>query len=58
MATRADYRKVSGYESLPGGCAISGTHIAIKTHIENPNDYINQKFSTLFSLKTKSVDFN
>ena len=33
-------------------------HIPIKTCIENPNDYINQKFSTLFSLKTKSVDFN
>ena len=38
--------------------AIDGTHIPIKAPIENPNDYINRKFSTLFSFKTKFVDFN
>ena len=50
------FEDVKGFPVVVG--VIDGTHIPIKAPIENPNDYINRKFSTLFSFKTKFVDFN
>ena len=54
--TTKKFEDMKGFTGVVG--AINGTHIPIKAPIENPNDYINRKFSILFSFKTKSVDFN
>ena len=54
--TTKTFEDMKGFPRIVG--AINGTHIPIKVPIENQNDYINRKFSILFSFKTKSVDFN
>ena len=54
--TTKNFEDMKGFPGVVG--AVDGTHILIKAPIENLNDRINRTFSTLFSFKTKSFDFN
>ena len=54
--TTEKFEDMKGFPGFVG--AIDGTHILIKAPVKNRNDYINRKFYTPFSFKTKSVDFN
>ena len=47
--TTKTFEDMKGFPGVVG--AINRTHIPIKVPIENPNDYINRKFSILFQFQ-------